>query len=95
MLDYFDIDQDGYLNYTEFMQMVLPCDNLLLRSDASQREPRPRDSRGYLNGQVEMILAEFLDREVSLHMSMEKLKQDMHTRRDFNLVDAFNTIDIT
>ena len=42
-----------------------------------------------------MILAEFLDREVSLHSSMAKLKMDLHSRRDFNLVDAFNTIDMT
>ena len=37
LIKYFDIDCDGVLNYTEFMQMVLPCDNLLLRSEASQR----------------------------------------------------------
>jgi Ca2+-binding EF-hand superfamily protein len=37
VINYFDIDQDGTLSYTEFMQMVLPCDNLQLRSEASQR----------------------------------------------------------
>ena len=35
VINYFDIDQDGALSYTEFMQMVLPCDNLDLRSEAS------------------------------------------------------------
>ena len=38
LIKYFDIDGDGVLSYTEFMQMVLPCDNLLLRSEASQRQ---------------------------------------------------------
>ena len=40
MIKYFDIDLDSALNYTEFMQMILPCDNLRLRSEASQREPK-------------------------------------------------------
>ena len=35
ILNYFDIDKDGALSYAEFMQLVLPCDNLLLRSEAS------------------------------------------------------------
>ena len=39
LLKYFDIDGDAALNYTEFLQMVLPCDNLTLRSLASQRPP--------------------------------------------------------
>ena len=35
LLSYFDIDGDGALNYTEFLQMCLPCDNLTLRSIAA------------------------------------------------------------
>lgn len=35
LVQYFDIDQDNFLSYTEFMQMILPCDNLQLRSEAS------------------------------------------------------------
>ena len=37
LVKYFDIDQDGGLNYTEFLQMILPCDDLVLRAEASQR----------------------------------------------------------
>ena len=35
LVRYFDIDGDGALNYTEFLQMILPCDNLTLRSQAA------------------------------------------------------------
>jgi Ca2+-binding EF-hand superfamily protein len=48
LVKYFDVDGDNSLNYTEFMQMILPCDNLRLRSVASQREPRTRPINGRL-----------------------------------------------
>ena len=35
LLKYFDIGGDGMLSYTEFNQMILPCDDLNLRSEAS------------------------------------------------------------
>ena len=35
LIKYFDVDGDRALNYTEFLQMILPCDNLTLRSVAS------------------------------------------------------------
>ena len=37
VITYFDVDEDRCLSYQEFMQMVLPCDNLVLRADAAQR----------------------------------------------------------
>ena len=37
LIKFFDSDEDGKLNYPDFMQMVLPCDNNYLRSVATQR----------------------------------------------------------
>ena len=41
LLKYFDTDMDGALNYTEFMQVLLPCDDMYLRSAATQRPTYP------------------------------------------------------
>jgi len=60
LVKYFDIDFDNGLNYTEFMQMILPCDNLQLRSEASQREPRGRMVTGRLPEHVEFLISDFI-----------------------------------
>lgn len=33
LVSFFDSDHDGYLSYADFIQIVLPCDNKLLRLD--------------------------------------------------------------
>jgi Ca2+-binding EF-hand superfamily protein len=35
IVKFFDSDEDGRLNYPDFMQLVLPCDNNNLRSKAT------------------------------------------------------------
>lgn len=95
LVQYFDIDQDNMLSFTEFMQMILPCDNLQLRSEASQREPISLQPNGRLNEQVEKYLTDFFEQEVQFHSSLFNLKQELHTRFDWNMRDAFNYIDVT
>lgn len=95
LLNYFDVDQDGQLSYTEFMQMVLPCDNLVLRSEASQREPLGLDASGQLGQQVERLLAQFFEQEVDLHVKMDQLKAQMHGRFDWSISNIFNCLDAT
>jgi hypothetical protein len=75
--------------------MVLPCDNLNLRSECSQREPRGRQASGRLPEHVEHHLSEFLVKEISLHLSIEMIKRNLHQRHDYNIVDVFNAIDVT
>ena len=35
LVKFFDSDEDGKLNYPDFMQMILPCDNPYLRAVAT------------------------------------------------------------
>ena len=95
VVKYFDVDLDNALNYTEFMQMILPCDNLRLRSEASQREPKRQSNTGRLEMHLESLLVEFMERELSLHTYMENLKGLLQQRHDWNIVDVFNAIDTT
>jgi hypothetical protein len=37
MIDYFDLDNDRKLNYHDFLQVLLSCDDGFLRSAATQR----------------------------------------------------------
>ena len=37
IINYFDSDLDNGLNYKEFMEVVLPCDDLYMRSVVTQR----------------------------------------------------------
>ena len=35
LVKFFDSDEDGRLNYIDFIQMILPCDNPALRARAT------------------------------------------------------------
>ena len=35
LINYFDSDRDGSLNFKEFMEVILPCDDNYLRSAAT------------------------------------------------------------
>jgi len=37
VVKFFDSDEDGKLNYPDFLQLLLPCDNKFLRASATQR----------------------------------------------------------
>ena len=39
MFAYFDRDKDGFLDYEDFLQIVLPTANPDLRAKTAQREP--------------------------------------------------------
>lgn len=74
MIKYFDIDMDGGLNYTEFLQMILPCDDLILRAEASQRQAGANINK-YADGErvfttysVERAICDFLEAEIHLHL---------------------------
>lgn len=76
--------------------MILPCDNLHLRSEASQRMTGKYDPRmGRLPPSVERGLTDFLEREINLHLKTEGIKINMKGRFDWNLNAAFSCCDTT
>ena len=40
VITYFDTDVDNALSYKECMEVMLPCDDLYLRSEVTQRHSR-------------------------------------------------------
>jgi hypothetical protein len=60
--------------------MILPCDNLFLRSEVSQR-PVGHNIREYENGErvfisftVERNISDFFEREIEFHLTLERVK---------------------
>lgn len=51
--------------------MLLPCDNLQLRSEASQRPATAVQPGRRLSNNVEKTLTEFLERELNMHLKLE------------------------
>ena len=94
IINYFDIDKDGALSYAEFLQMVLPCDNLVLRSEASQRQTGLYNPMaGRLSQVVERGLCDFIEREIILHLKIESIKNQLLMRFDWNPNVAFQSCD--
>lgn len=77
------------------MQMLLPCDNLQLRSEASQRQASAVQPGQRLPNNVEKTLTEFLERELNMHLKLESQKQQLHSKHDWNARTAFAMCDVS
>jgi hypothetical protein len=67
VISYFDSDEDNGLNYKEFMEVVLPCDDLYMRSVVTQRPSYDCPPSQCLSFTVEKELALLLQKEVEYH----------------------------
>lgn len=74
LVKFFDSDVDGRLNYPDFMQLVLPCDNPALRAAATQRPNAYITPHDYLTLDVERDLTKLFLGEIDLHKKSERLK---------------------
>ena len=74
LVKFFDADEDGRLNYPDFMQMILPCNNPYLRATATQRPNVFINKFDFLTLDVERDLSKLLLAEIEMHKKSEKLK---------------------
>lgn len=95
MLDYYDLDNSGSLEYPEFMKFVLPCNNPALREDVCQRKTFEVDAHNgkRMHETVETSLADFFEREMNFHIKNEMLKNQLVRLPDWNVRAAFNLLD--
>ena len=66
LICYFDLDCDGKLNYHDFLQVLLPCNDQFLRAAATQR-PMRMDHESpieFLPARVEKALSQLFYQEV-------------------------------
>jgi len=75
------------------MEVLLPCDDLYLRSTITQRPNYDCPRHAKLSPNVESELAQLLKKEIEYHQQVELLKSDLKRRFDWTNLAAFNTID--
>ncbi len=61
---FFDSDEDGRLSFQDFLQIVLPCEDNVLRNIAAERPSHRVGRFDFLPRDIEQALAETLEREV-------------------------------
>ena len=85
LVKFFDSDSDLAMSYADFLQMVLPCNNELLRAIASQR---PNETYvkvpGDIPEEVEKELALLIMMEIDMHRQSEPLKQELRCVKEYS-----------
>jgi Ca2+-binding EF-hand superfamily protein len=93
LVKFFDSDLDGQLHYPDFMQIVLPCSNAKLRSQATQRPNMDIKQFDYLTLDVEKDLSELLLAEIQLHRESEQLKQELASTKGYDAASSYASVD--
>lgn len=90
LVEHYDTDKDGKLNYMEFLEMVLPKEHPDLRAFIAQREVFEISEDEYLSGDTEISLAVLLDLEIGIFEDLyqEKKRLDMLELNPIQIVMA-------
>ena len=86
----YDKNDDGNLDYDDFLQLVLPYDNVKLRAKIAQR---PTYKAQQLAPVIEFELSRLFEKEVHYHVKVEEEKKTLERQPDFNTVACFTVID--
>lgn len=93
LVRFFDSDEDGIISYADFIQMVLPCDDNLMRS---QVQKRPYNRVGRFDAMPydeESGLVTLLRHEIDFIVRMNRFVRELSCRPDYSAYAAFRTID--
>ena len=86
LVKFFDSDEDGVLNYTDYMQWVITWDDTYLRAAVTQRDPYGVNTDEYLSPILERELAILFQKELAYH-------HEINSFPDIPYADAFRIID--
>ena len=75
------------------MSIILPCADIHLRADVTQRPSRKTPRYENLDRMVESELAILLAKEIDFLLRLEQLKQDLEKFNSFSIRRAFKAID--
>lgn len=93
LMKFFDVDDDNKLNYTEFLTLVLPCDNAQLRNEIIMRPNYYVGLLDFLPKTIEYELCKLFVKEIAFHRRIEAIKQELACKSDFDRKSGFKTID--
>jgi hypothetical protein len=74
--------------------MILPCDDLFLRSKATQNPTYSVATNQRLNEVIERELVELFEREIKYQQAVERMKFELLSRLDWSFEGAFNAVDM-
>lgn len=87
---FYDQTNKGYLNYAEFLNLVLSDFNYSLKRIARERAGYPY--RHTVPYDVEYSLSKVFERELDVVRSTESILNDIKARYDFNVYDLYASI---
>ena len=81
------------LDYNDLLQLVMPCDNQILRSTLAQRPIYQVEEGAFLSADIEKELTRLFEKEIAFNRVTEDLKQRLTSQKDFEWEKAFKAVD--
>ena len=77
LVQFFDNNGNNKLSFQEFIQIVLPCENNILRNITLDRPARRVTRYDHLPRDIELSITNILEKEIDLQRRLEILKREL------------------
>lgn len=93
LVKFFDSDEDGRLSFQDFLQMLLPCEDNILRNITLDRPSRRVGRYDSLPRDIELAILDIIEQEIALQRRQDILKRDLEVRYDFSAYASYRSVD--
>jgi Ca2+-binding EF-hand superfamily protein len=92
LVDYFDANGDRVLTYNEFSQILLPCEDNVLRNVTLDRSHKAIDKLDILPGDIAEGITSVFEKEIDFSKRLEELKRELQAC-GFSALHSYRCID--